>query len=290
MAENTDFRISLAGAQEKAALLRYRNKWYEPLGATPTTHIIKLPIGHIEHSGIDLTNSVDNEWLCLQLLAEFGLPVNTAEITQFEDVKALVVERFDRRWSRDKQWIMRLPQEDMCQALGRPAALKYQSEGGPGIIDVMKLLEGAYDAQGDRQRFMKTVFLFWVMGAMDGDAKNFSLHLQANGHYQLTPIYDVISFYPMAATRQIEWQQLKLAMAVVSKNNHYRWDKVQLRHWYTMAERCQFPKVLMQAIIDEVFDHLETAIAAVSQRLPKKFPADIAEPIFKGMRTVKKRQ
>ncbi|MCA1773970.1 MAG: HipA N-terminal domain-containing protein, partial [Halomonas sp.] len=73
--EAEDFRISIAGAQEKTALLWKDDAWHRPLGATPTTHIFKLPIGRIEHSGMDLTESCENEWLCLKIAEAFGLPV-----------------------------------------------------------------------------------------------------------------------------------------------------------------------------------------------------------------------
>lgn len=118
MDRDLDFRLSLAGAQEKTALLWHQKKWYLPQGATPTSHIIKLPIGHIKHSPIDLSESIENEWLCLNILSAFNLPVNQAKIIQFDDIKTLVVERFDRQWTEDKRWLMRLPQEDLCQALG----------------------------------------------------------------------------------------------------------------------------------------------------------------------------
>ena len=114
--DGEEFRISIAGAQEKTALLWKDDAWNRPVWTTPTTHIIKLPIGKIEHSGMDLSDSCENEWLCLKIAEAFGLPVCHAEIGLFEDAKALVVERFDRRHADD--WIMRLPQEDMCQAFG----------------------------------------------------------------------------------------------------------------------------------------------------------------------------
>ena len=59
MAKNTDFCISMTGAQEKACLLRYKNKWCKPIGITPTTHIVKLPIDQIEHNGINLSKSIE---------------------------------------------------------------------------------------------------------------------------------------------------------------------------------------------------------------------------------------
>ena len=287
MDKDLDFRISIAGAQEKSALLWYENKWHLPKGVTPTSHIIKLPIGHINHSGIDLSESVENEWLCLKILSGFGLPVNHARIIQFADVKTLAVERFDRHWAENKKWLMRLPQEDLCQALGIPPILKYESDGGPGIEDVMKVLLGSQDANEDRKNFMKTVFLFWVLAAIDGHAKNFSLKIEAQGRYRLAPLYDVISAYPLAANRQMDFQKLKMAMSLKSKNRHYLWNTIQPRHWIAMAERCQFSSVMMQEIINEVCDNMENVISQVTKKLPANFPPHIADSIFTGMRKVR---
>jgi serine/threonine-protein kinase HipA len=68
-----------------------------------------------------LSNSVENEYYCLRLVAAFGLLVNKAEIAKFGETTALVVERFDRRWTKDGR-LLRLPQEDCCQALSVPRA------------------------------------------------------------------------------------------------------------------------------------------------------------------------
>lgn len=289
MDRELDFRISIAGAQEKTALLWHQEKWHLPQGTTPTSHIIKLPIGNIKHSHIDLSESVENEWLCLQILSAYNLPVNHAEIVQFEDIKTLVVERFDRRWSDNGRWLMRLPQEDLCQALAKPPGQKYESDGGPGIENIMHILLGSQEANNDRRKFMKSVFLFWVLGAVDGHAKNFSLKIEPQGRYQLTPLYDVISAYPIAAKRQIEWRDLKMAMSLKGKNRHYSWDGIQSRHWFAMAEKCQFSAVMMQEIVDEVFDNLESVIHQVTQMLPSNFPAFICDPTFSGMRKIKNR-
>lgn len=284
-----DFRISIAGAQEKTALLWHEKKWNIPHGTTPTSHIIKLPIGHIRHAGIDLSESVENEWLCLKILSAYHLPVNQAHIVSFGNMKTLVVERFDRRWADNGKWLMRLPQEDFCQALGVSSALKYESDGGPGIKDIMNLLLGSKDAMNDSKKFMKSVFLFWVLGAIDGHAKNFSISIEPQGRYQLTPLYDVISAYPLITKRQLEWQKLKMAMSLKSKNKHYLWSVIQTRHWLAMARQCQFSPQIMQTIIDEVFDNMENVIHQVKNLLPQHFPHQISESIFAGMRKIKNR-
>ncbi len=149
-----DFRISLAGAQSKTALLKIDDNWHLPERSTPTTHIIKPAIGLVP-GGPDLTLSVENEWFCLKILHEFGLKTAEAEIVNFEDVRALVVKRFDRRWSGKK--LYRLPQEDMCQALGVGPSKKYESDGGPGIKNILSLLNESDRRDIDRKDFMKAM-------------------------------------------------------------------------------------------------------------------------------------
>lgn len=289
MGRDRDFRISIAGAQEKTAFLLHEDKWCLPVGTTPTSHIFKLPIGMIVHSGMDLSDSVENEWLCHLILKEYGLSVAHAEIRTFDNVKVLVVERFDRRWAEDRSWLIRLPQEDMCQALGVPPALKYESDGGPGMERIMTLLLGSSEGLTDRKTFMTLQVLFWLMGAIDGHAKNFSVFLMPGGNYRLTPAYDVISAYPLLAKRQLKRQNLKMAMAVKGKSSHYQWQKILHRHWLSMAARCRFPVEEMAAVIDELLERMDEVIANVSSRLPASFPSDVGAAIFDGMRDARDR-
>lgn len=285
MQKSSDFRISLAGAQEKTALLRHGDCWCRPHGTTPTTHIIKLPIGQTPR--IDLSDSVENEWLCHRILREYGIPVATAEICTFEDVKTLVVERFDRRLSKDGTWIIRLPMEDMCQALGVPPVFKYEEDGGPGIRGIMDLLLGSENATADRRLFMKTQLLFWLLGAIDGHAKNFSIYLLPRGAYRLTPLYDVMSAWPIVARKELHRKQLKMAMSVDGKNKHYYWREIFLRHWSSMARKVRFPEEELESIISELADPMEDVISRVASSLPTGFPAAVAEPVFDGMRAAK---
>jgi serine/threonine-protein kinase HipA len=289
MKGDDDFRISIAGAQEKTAFLQLNAKWHRPMGVTPTSHIFKLPIGRINHSGMDLTDSVENEWLCLRILKAYGVPVADTEIAFFEDVKVLVVQRFDRRWADDRSWLIRLPQEDMCQALNIPPALKYESDGGPGIERIMTLLLGSVNALADRHLFLRTQVLFWLLGAIDGHGKNFSIVLLPGGSYQLTPIYDVMSAYPLLAKRQIEPQKMRMAMAVRGKSSHYHWDKILHRHWLSTAHTCRFPTDEMETIIQDLLEKMDMVIEQVAGELPASFPGDVAQSIFDGMKSVRSR-
>src|SRR6185312_11152224 len=179
--EDDAFRISLAGAQEKTALLFWKGRWHRPEGTTPTTHILKPQIGVLD-DGIDLSNSVENEHLCLELMRAFGLPTARSRIVDFGGRRTLVVERFDRLWTRDRR-LLRVPQEDCCQALSVPPTMKYENQRGPGIAKIEELLKGSDTPGDDQVRFFKANVLFWLIGATDGHAKNFSIHLLPGGGF-----------------------------------------------------------------------------------------------------------
>lgn len=278
-----EFRISIAGAQEKSAFLYYKNVWNRPLGDTPTSHIFKLPIGYIQHQQLDLSDSCENEWLCSKIAEGFGLPIAQCEILHFENVKVLVVERFDRKYSDDKTWIIRLPQEDMCQALGFSPNLKYQSDGGPGISMIMGLLLGSKNATQDRDLFYKTQIFFWLLAAIDGHAKNFSLFIEPEGRYCLTPLYDIMSAYPLLNNGQLQKHKIKMAMALRGKNNHYHWSQMQRRYFLETAKFVEYSAGKAEIILDEMLTKVESIIEQVSKKLPSGFPCHISEPIFEGI-------
>lgn len=280
-----DLRISIAGAQEKTALLRVGRQWCRPLGATPTTHILKLPLGLVGGRRLDLTHSVYNEWLCAQLLRELGLPVARTDIATFGDETVLVVERFDRQWVDQKnRWIARIPQEDFCQALGVSSHDKYESQGGPGMAGCLRVLRGSRTAAADIRHFLCAQLAFWLLAATDGHAKNFSIFVLPGGSYRMTPLYDVISVWPVIGRgpNQVAWQEAKLAMAVRSKNVHYELTRIQTRHWHAMAQRSGAEGVweAMQALAARA----EPAITAVQAQLPSGYPQSTAHAIFAGLR------
>jgi len=283
-----DFRLSIAGAQEKTALLRIGGQWHRPLGATPTTHIVKLPMGLVGNMRADMSQSVENEWLCSQIVQELGLAIARTEMASFGAQRALVVERFDRQWQgaegEASAWIARLPQEDICQALGLPSRLKYQSHGGPGIEDVLRLLTQSATAVTDRNDFLKAQFVFWLLAATDGHAKNFSIHHRRGREFGMTPLYDVLSAWPLIGkgTNQLAYQDAKLAMAVRSKSLHYRLGALRVRHWQAMADRQGAPDLEKQLIA--IASGVNGALQRVQARLPADFPPAIWDPIAQGVK------
>jgi serine/threonine-protein kinase HipA len=291
-----DFRISIAGTQEKTALLRMGNAWFRPRNATPTSHILKLPLGVIGNFRGDFSHSVENEWLCSRFLRELGLPVVDTEIGQFRTQKALVVRRFDRRWvgvdaravnasgfaPKKGVWIARLPQEDFCQATGRPPTRRYESDGGPSVTEILEILASSAAADRDRSNFVLAQLAFWLLAATDGHGKNFSIHHLAGGSFELTPLYDVLSAWPVIGrgANQLPIEDAKLAMAVIGRKRRYRLLEIQARHWQALASQVGGPALWdrMRAMVDSapgVFDGIE---------LPRAFPSTVRSKISAGVR------
>lgn len=278
--QDDEFRISIAGAQEKTALLYWKKRWHIPHGTTATTHIFKPQIG-ILPNGIDLSDSVENEHLCLELVKALGLPAANSSIAEFEGQRVLIIERFDRRWTKDKR-LLRLPQEDCCQALSVHPTRKYETDGGPGIRAIIQFLKGSDMPEADQRTFLKAQIVFWLLGATDGHAKNFSLHLAPAGRFHLAPLYDVMSAQPAVDAGQIRRNQMKLAMAI-GQHRHYGVYGIAPRHFLQMAKICGIPHGIVETIFDELRDVAPKAIETSISKLPHDFPEALAQSIANGV-------
>lgn len=162
---------------------------------------------------------------------------------------------------------------------------KYQADGGPGITDVMTILSRSEHASKDRYDFFKAQIVFWILAATDGHAKNFSLaHLPQN-RYHLTPLYDILSAWPVIGrgNNQVSWQKCKLAMAVRGSGNYYLIHKIQRRHWIKQGELTGLSHEEVNQIIDEVITATPKVIDRVANAIASPFPQQAAESIFNGM-------
>ncbi len=281
---DADFRISLAGAQEKTALLWWNGQWQRPHGSTPTTHILKMPMGLVGGRGADFSTSVDNEWLCLRVLKAYGLSVAEANIATFGSQRVLVVERFDRRRTQGGQQLLRLPQEDFCQVEGVSPLTKYESDGGPGLRALFDTLKQSTHAKEDARTLMASQVLFWMLRAPDGHAKNFSIQIQAGGRFQLTRLYDVMSAYPVLGTGPNQWSpfELKLAMALLGKRKHYLMRDIQRRHFNSTAQKVGYCDSA-EPIIQDILARTPAAIAEVRESMPAGLSAQVADAVLSGL-------
>ena len=273
------FRISIAGEQEKTALLHQDGEWHIPHGLTATTHILKTRMGQLQN-GIDMTTSLENELLCLRLAEGFGFNVNKVWIERFGETDALVIERFDRMISTDGHRL-RLPQEDFCQALGVPSSQKYEQEnGGIGMRDCLNLLLGSSNSVEDRVIFFASQLFFWMIGATDGHAKNYSVFWGPNG-FKMTPLYDILSAEPAYVRHQIRLQQMQLAMAVCGKRKrYYRIDQIHPRHFWETGPKFGLGGALVERAFNMIVERGEDVFDNVAVNLPRDFPGEVLDPIL----------
>jgi len=253
-------------------------------------------LGLIGNLQSDMKDSVENEWLCMQFLKELGFDVAETEIARFEDnvgmVKALVVRRFDREFmdqsSQHPAWIVRLPQEDMCQATGTPPEHKYESEGGPGIPQILKVLQAGIAPARDAVTFAKAQLAFWLLAAPDGHAKNFSIFLKRDG-YRMTPLYDVLSAWPIIGNGPNEWayQDATLAMAIRGSKPYRVLGRIAHRHWKKLALETSVPGAFEEMV--RLVENSERALSSVEQKLPNDFPGYVWERIALGLRKHRER-
>ena len=275
-AASDELRLSVAGAQEKTAFFWHNNQWCLPLGSTATTHLFKLPMGVIGEGQIDFSSSVENEWLCSRLLMAYGLPVAFAEIGSFHGERCLIVQRFDRRLHASGTYWLRLPTEDCCQATATPAANKYENSGGPGMVAIAALLAQSSE-RSDLTTLFKAQVLFWMLRAIDGHAKNFSLFLNPGGRFQLTPLYDVLSAWPVAPAKTQD------AMAWLGDKGRYTkpLDITSRRMLLTAKRLCLSDA---QTILHELITRTPAVLASVQAQLPAHFPESVAKPVLTGLK------
>lgn len=251
-------QFSLSGAQAKTAFFydSSRDRYGIPQGRTPTTHIFK-PVAN------DLDGFAENEHFCLELARRVGLPAARTHWRLIGEIPTLIAERYDRV-ALEGRWL-RIHQEDCCQALGVHPASKYENEGGPGLREIMALLESTDDPGADRTRLVRTACFIYLIAATDAHAKNYSLLMTRGADrpsMRLAPLYDVASAWPYS--KRIPVQKMKLAMRV---GKYYRVRQIQLRHFDDLARNCRYPPEELRSSLTEMTQVLPDEAAALAASL-----------------------
>ena len=243
MAGEKEIRLSLAGVQDKIAIYLKNGEMALSLNSAPSTHIIKP--SNPRFDGI-----VSNEALCLKLANEVGITSATANIKSVPGIEYLLVERYDRTLDENGK-IIRLHQEDFCQALGISPDIKYQAEGGPSLAQGFELIRRASTTPAvDLIMLLDAVFYNFLIGNHDAHGKNFSLLYIANG-IKLAPLYDLVctSIYPDLDT--------KMAMKI---GGEYQSKKVKIRHFEKLAEEANLAKPLVKSRLNDMKEKMINAI------------------------------
>ena len=242
-------QFSLAGAQAKTALLHMGGHWGEPSGSMPTTHILKPAVAGFDDHDL-------NEHLCLHAARRAGLVAARTRVSRFGNESAVVVDRYDR--SVQEEVIVRVHQEDLCQALGIPPTNKYQNDGGPSPATIAGLLRRAMAPRVADEavwQFADALIWNWLIAGTDGHAKNYSL-LLAGDQVRFAPLYDIASALPYG----VHEKKLRLAMKI---GGDYR----------IFPERNNWPDAARELGLDP--DALVDRVLALGALLPGAF-ADAA--------------
>lgn len=248
-------KFSLAGAQPKMALYYNGEQWGIPAGATPTTHILKPP-AQPDLDGFDI-----NEHFCLTLAEQLGLTAVRSRLKVFRNQQAIVVERYDRLWHEDGR-VVRVHQEDTCQALGVPPWIKYENEGGPGAASIVDLLvDHSSEPDSDVGAFIDALVLNWVIAGTDAHAKNYSI-LIAPDSIRLALLYDLKSALPYP--KSFPFREIKLAMRV---DREYQLWKIRSRHWKGLATSCNLDPQPVLARVAELVADVPSAVERTAAAL-----------------------
>jgi serine/threonine-protein kinase HipA len=240
-------QFSLAGAQPKTALLLQNDRWGIPSGRIPTTHILKPPTGHFD-------GHAENEHICVMLARNLGLPAAQSKVRRFKDEVAIVVERYDRQQKGND--IIRVHQEDTCQALGIMPTKKYQNEGGPSAANIIELLRTySTDRDTDLDTFVTALGFNWLIAGTDAHAKNYSL-LLSGPDVRLAPLYDIASILPY---EEVDLRKAKLAMKI---GGEYKVELIGLRQWQKFARDVRTNADQLVEVLISMAKHLPDEVAA----------------------------
>lgn len=249
LAGEDNLRLSLAGAQDKIAVGIIDGNVALLKGSTPTSHILKPLIERVE-------DSVHNEFFCLTLAARIGLPAAKAEMCVVKGTPCLLIERYDRVLKHGKR--VRLHQEDFCQALSIPPEKKYEREGGPTVVDCLRLLE-KHSARpaADKLTLLHMLIFNYLIGNADCHGKNFSLLYGPDG-LRLAPAYDLMStaIYPGI--------QKKTAMKI---GGEYNPEKMFRRHWHRLVPDTATARKALDREIGEMATAIQEQASALSAEM-----------------------
>lgn len=250
-------RLSLAGAQDKCAVLYSREAYFNPIGDAPSTHILKF-------ESQDYKNLPLYEVFTTRLAGAIDLPVVDIDLCYSKSQSFARVVRYDR-YTPDVNHdeleqgghIRRLHQEDFCQALGFAHTRKYQHDGGPEFRQCLELVREASDDPAHDSRLLLLWQIFNVLaGNSDGHAKNLSLLYSPDGGVRLTPFYDLI------CTRAIERIDSNLAFDVGGQRNP---AAVTRDDWLAFAQRCDVGAKYFTGLLDDTAARLIEQLSGVRE-------------------------
>lgn len=266
-------RFSLAGAQTKDALHFKDGRWFVPAGRIPSTHILKPQLEEFEEHAL-------NEHFCLRLAARMGFRTAQSQILDVAGKRVLCVERYDRVTYKDDGALVRLHQEDICQALGRYPHQKYQADGGPSAAEIVKLLDLHSDDHGsDISQFIGAMAFNWVIAGTDAHSKNHSLIHGRGSFVRSAPLYDLASFLPYQ--RDANSTKVKLAMKIGGSYRLHEIDATRWKKWASEGDLLMPEGVIeiVQITVHQILESIAFLEAEMLQEHASLFIGKLADAV-----------
>lgn len=261
-------RWSLAGAQSKIALRLKDGLWHETIGAEPNSHILKPGIPSFRDQAL-------NEHLCLTALKHLGLKVAESKFHNFAGFPAIVITRYDRV-STDSGKLLRIHQEDFCQATATLPQNKYESNKGPNAQKIIQTLRKSSAPHESTEQFILGLVSNYLLGAPDAHAKNYSILKLPDGSAQLAPLYDIASAFPYNPESGSELS--KAAMAI---GNERRFFKLERKHWEKLAFQCELNPSSILFLVEDLATRLPQAITStIESSEPEVQNSELAGRLF----------
>lgn len=271
-------RLSLAGAQDKAPLKYENGKFYIPLGNAISTHILKYRLRDINHVPA-------YETITMWTASELKLDICDIDYYTHEDESFTLSKRYDRTLTSDG--LIRLHQEDFCQASGRSSSSKYEHEGGPTFAECLQLVK-AHSTQPlkDIPRLIQWQVFNYLVGNSDAHAKNLSFLYGQDNTTRLSPFYDLIAIHAWPS----HVFNHDLALSIGGETNI---NNIKRAHWEKLADECETSFKLFDTAIKQFSDGIVDAFDTAKHRFETAhgpYPAfqQVRQALIKNQRILKK--
>jgi serine/threonine-protein kinase HipA len=260
--------LSLAGVNDKAAVVYSKGRIGLPKNGMPSTHIIKVDIPGLE-------DSIKTEFFCLELAKRVGLRVPKSSMETVGGKSFMLMQRYDRTVRDGK--LGRIHQEDFCQAFNVMPTKKYERYGGPGWGHCMSLMSVTVNPVAARETLLKQAIFQFLTGNPDAHAKNYSLvYRGASGSIDLSPIYDLNN----AAAFQSYFKSAKPIMAMFIGKERNR-DAVTSDDWLDFAKDCGISFSTVKKGVISLAEELLSVLPGAHAASPRCEAIDIAHKDIK---------
>jgi len=258
-------RMSLAGAQHKMLVVIKKSALHEPVGATPSTYILKP-----EHPDTSTyPASVFNEFVTMRLAKAARLNVPFVEM-RYVPEPVYLIERFDRVVGKKTlsttdrltaPSVKRLHIIDACQLLNKDRTFKHS---GATLEALSQVIDRTTNKLATRNGIFRWLVFNILVGNDDCHLKNLSFHVGPDG-ISLAPHYDLLctgSYHTKTfADEHATWNQVPMAFPLPGAHT---FGDVTLGVVLAAAQQLGMPELAARRIVQEVTSRVEKTFAIIA--------------------------